>query len=135
MPAKGVVDALTNTYSDVAKMKLLPDSQQHMEFLDGLQQGLMQYIQISANATLNMPGGAQAGMGGPGGGIGAGVGSGAAAGGPPPGAGMGGPGPGPGPQPMQIAPGGGGGMSGLMSQPNSDDLRRLLSTGPQGSPG
>lgn len=130
MPAKGVVDALTNTYTDVAKMKLLPDANQHMQFLDGLMQGVMHYIQMQANATLGPgPGGGAGGIGGMGGGVGAGGAGGAM----PPGAGPGGPPPG---GPMQIAPGGGGGMSGLMAGagggPNPDDLRRLLAQGPPG---
>ena len=103
---KSVIDALTNTYSDVAKMMLLPDAQAHMKFLSGLQQGIMQYIQMAAKATTQpQPGGQLAGMGGPGGGIGM------------PGM-TGGPGGGPPPGPMQPAPGagtgGGGGMGGLM---------------------
>lgn len=128
---KGVVEALTNTYTDLSKMMLLPDAQHHMQFLQGLQQGVMNYIRAQANATLQPLGGAQAGMGGPGGGMG---------GQPPPGmgGGMGGPG-GPGgnpggpgaPQGMRIAPGGGAGMSGLMGGANPDDLRRLLAQGAQ----
>jgi hypothetical protein len=126
MPAKGVVDALTNTYTDIAKMMLLPDAQQHMQFLQGLQQGVMKYIQMQANASMqNPPGGAMAGMGGPGGGMGAPPGM----GGPPP---MGGNPGGPGAPPaMSIAPGGGAGMSGLMGGAPPDDLRRLLAQGAQ----
>lgn len=130
---KGVVDALTNTYTDIAKMMLLPDAAKHMQFLQGLQQGIMSYIQMQARASLGpQPGGGAAGMGGMGGGI---------AGGPqpapppaggamPPGMGPGGPAPGG--SPMRIAPGGGAGMGGLMQQPNPDELRRLLAAGPQG---
>jgi hypothetical protein len=140
--AKGVVDALTNTYTDIAKMKLLPDANQHMQFLHGLEQGIMQYIQMAAQATLTSVGGGAAGIGGMGGGIGAGGegvpgmegAPGMGAGGPEPGAGMGAGGGAPGP--MTIAPGGGAGMSGLMGGagggPNPDDLRRLLAQGPPG---
>jgi len=106
---KGVVEQLTTTYTDIAKMMLAPDAQQHMQFLQSLQQGIMKYLQMQAHAsTQNPPGGAQAGMGGPGGGMGA-----------PPG--------------MANAPGGGGGMTGLMgaAQANPDDLRRLLAAGAQ----
>lgn len=130
---KGVVEALTGTYTDIAKMMLLPDAQKHMQFLQGLQAGLMKYIQMQANATLGQPGGDQAGMGGPGGGMGAPPGM---MGGPPPGGPMGGNPGGPGAPPaMRIAPGGGAGMSGLMGGaqggPNPDDLRRLLAQGAQ----
>ena len=124
---KGVVEQLTNTYTDISKMMLAPDAQQHMQFLQGLQQGLMKYIQMQAHAsTQNPPGGAQAGMGGPGGGMGAPPGM----GGPPPGGNPGGPGAPPG---MTNAPGGGGGMTGLMgaAQQNPDELRRLLAAGAQ----
>lgn len=138
MAAAGVVDALTNTYTDIAKMKLLPDAQVHMQFLNGLEQGIMSYIQMHANATLGgSPGGGAAGIGGMGGGVGQGsLPPGMGAGGPPPspgGGGMGMPGGGPpgmgGPPPMSIAPGGGAGMSGLMRP----DLRQLLAA--RGGPG
>jgi hypothetical protein len=124
---KGVVDQLTNTYTDISKMMLAPDAQQHMQFLQGLQQAVMKYLQMQAQASTQAPpGGAMAGMGGPGGGMGA----------MPPGgpqaANPGGPGAPPG---MRIAPGGGAGMSGLMGGagggPNPDDLRRLLAQGAQ----
>jgi hypothetical protein len=124
---KGVVEALQNTYTDIAKMAFLPDAQQHQQFLQGLQQGILNYLRQQASASMqNPPGGAMAGMGGPGGGMG---------GGPPGGmmgANPGGPGAPPG---MRIAPGGGAGMSGLMGGaqggPNPDDLRRLLAQGAQ----
>lgn len=130
---KGVVDALTNTYTDIAKMMLLPDAPKHMQFLQGLQQGIMSYIQMQARASLGpSPQGGLAGQGGMGGGMGGapppppqGMGPGM-----PPGAGPGGPSPTG--SPMRIAPGGGAGMGGLMSQPNPDDLRRLLAAGPAG---
>jgi hypothetical protein len=131
MPAAGVVDALTNTYTDIAKMKLLPDAQQHMQFLDGLEQGIMSYIQMQANATLQQPGGGAGGMGGMGGGVGAGPGgpSPGSQGAMPPGAPQGpGMSAGPPPGPMQIAPGGGAGMSGLMGAANPDELRQLLAS-------
>jgi hypothetical protein len=127
-------------------MKLLPDANQHVQFLDGLEAGILKYIQMQANSTLGPPGGiagGAGGMGGMGGGVGAappGMGAGgtaptAPAAPPPPGMGggppMGGGGQmpnamGPAPSPMQIAPGGGAGMSGLMANVNPDDLRRLL---------
>jgi hypothetical protein len=124
MAAQGVVDALTNTYTDIAKMKLLPDSQQHVQFLDGLMNGVLKYIQMQANSTVGPPGGiagGAGGMGGMGGGMGAapGMGGGGAPPTPPPG--MGAP-----PPAMANAPGGGGGMTGLMGGANPDDLRRLL---------
>ena len=143
MAAQGVVDALTNTYTDVAKMKLLPDANQHAAFLDGLQNGILKYIQMQANGTTGAPpGGVAGGIGGAGGGLGAapaapgmgapGMGPGGAA--PTPqmpnalgGMGGGMPTPG-GPGPMQIAPGGGAGMSGLMGNASPDDLRRLLAS-------
>jgi hypothetical protein len=141
MPAQGVVDALTNTYTDIAKMKLLPDAQAHMQFLNGLEQGIMSYIQMQANATLQAPGGGAAGIGGMGGGIARGAGALPPGMGPsavPPGGLPGGPpggpaGPPPGPGPMSIAPGGGAGMSGLMTRPNPADLQRLLAA--RGGPG
>lgn len=117
---KGVVDALTNTYTDIAKMMLLPDAQQHAKFLQAIQQAIQQYIVQQAHATTAQPGGAAGGMGGPGGGMGAG---------PNPG--------GPGAPPaMGIAPGGGAGMSGLMgaASQNPDELRRMLA-GSSGPPG
>jgi len=122
---KGVVEQLTNTFTDISKMMLAPDAPQHMQFLQGLQQGIMNYIRMQANATMQAPpGGAMAGMGGPGGGVGA------APPGGPMGANPGGPGAPPG---MRIAPGGGAGMSGLMGAANAnpDDLRRLLAQGAQ----
>jgi hypothetical protein len=130
--SKGVVDALTNTYTDVAKMQLLPDAQQHMQFLDGLQQGIMHYIQMQASATTGPPpAGGAGGMGGMGGGMGAGPGAGPM--GAPPGMGMGGgpdTGGGAGPPAMATAPGGGAGMTGLMGAApggGADALQRLLS--------
>lgn len=133
---KGVVDGLTNTFTDISKMMLLPDAPQHMQFLQGLQQGIMAYIRQQANATLQPPGGAMGGMGGPGGGPGGqpmgGPGGGMGGpGGPPMGGNPGGPGA---PQGMRNAPGGGGGMTGLMGaagQASPDDLRRLLAQGAQ----
>lgn len=138
---KGVVDALTNTYTEVAKMMLLPDAGQHMKFLQGIQQAIMSYIQMQARASLGPPAGqgqpGAAGMGGMGGGMGM------PQQGPPPGMGGGMPGPGggapPGPPggmppglgPQRIAPGGGAGMGGLMTQPNPDELRQLLGAGGQ----
>jgi hypothetical protein len=120
---KGVVDALTNTYTDIAKMMLLPDAEKHMQFLQGLQQGVMKYIQMQAAASMqNPPGGAMAGIGGPGGGMGAPPG--------PPGMGANPGGPGA-PPAMANAPGGGGGMTGLMGGAPPDDLRRLLAQGAQ----
>ena len=110
---KGVMDALQNVFTDIAKMQLLPDAQQHMQFLQGLQTGIMNYLRMQANATLQAPGGAMGGMGGPGGGVG----------GMPPGGGA--------PPPMANAPGGGGGMTGLMGNAPPDDLRRLLAQGAQ----
>lgn len=117
---KSVVDALTNTYSDVAKMMLLPDAQSHMKFLQGLQQGIMQYIQMQARATTQpQPGGGLAGMGGPGGGVGAPQPPGPS----PMGGGMG--------APMQTAPGGGAGMTGLMgaAQQIPPDVMKQLAGG------
>lgn len=135
---KGVVEALTNTYTDIAKMMLLPDAGQHMQFLQGLQQGIMHYIQMQARASLGpSPGGGAAGIGGMGGGAGGAPpmqtgppGGGPPGGGMPPGMGPGGPAPGG--QPMRIAPGGGAGMGGLMGQPDPEELRRLLAAGPPG---
>ena len=132
---KGVVDALTNTYTDIAKMMLLPDAAKHMQFLQVLQQGIMHYIQMQARASLEPgAGGGLAGMGGMGGGIGGGPQQqqgpqGPQGGGMPPGIGPGGPAPGG--SPMRIAPGGGAGMGGLMGQPDPEELRRLLQAGPQ----
>lgn len=137
MPAKGVVDALTNTYTDVAKMRLLPDAPAHTQFLDGLEQGIMSYIQMQSRASLGQPGGSAAGIGGAGGGVGS-LPPGMGASGPPPSpVGQAGPPGGGMPQgPMSIAPGGGAGMSGLMGGasggPNPDELRRLLAAGPPG---
>lgn len=115
------MDALTNTYTDIAKMKLLPDAPQHVQFLDALDQTIMHYIQQQASATVQNPGmtpGA-GGMGGMGGGVGNGP-----------------MGPsGPGPSPMGIAPGGGGGMSGLMGASQgggADALRQLIANAPPG---
>lgn len=134
---KGVVEALTNTYTDIAKMMLLPDAARHMQFLQGLQQGIMSYIQMQARASLGpSPQGGMAGQGGMGGGVGGAPAPPPGGGGPgmgpgmPPGAGPGGPAPGG--SPMRIAPGGGAGMGGLMTQPNPDELRRLLAAGPAG---
>lgn len=132
---KGVVEALTNTYTDIAKMMLMPDAARHMQFLQGLQQGIMSYIQMQARASLEPQGGGQAGIGGMGGGMGGapppqqGPPGGGMGGGMPPGMGPGGPSPTG--SPMRIAPGGGAGMGGLMQQPNPDELRRLLASGPQ----
>lgn len=126
---KGVVDALTNTYTDIAKMMLLPDAAKHMQFLQGLQSGIMHYIQMQARASLEAPQGGQAGIGGMGGGMGGAPTPSPMQGQMPPGAGPGGAAPGG--SPMRIAPGGGAGMGGLMNQPNPDELRRLLQSGAQ----
>lgn len=115
------MDGLKKVYGAVAQLKLLPDAGQHAQFIDGLGNAIVQYIQTVSSSTI---GGPSAGMGGPGGGMG---GMPPMGGGGPPGMGA--------PGPQQIAPGGGAGMSGLAPQGQIDpqQLRQLLSAG--GGPG
>lgn len=114
-----VLDGLKGVYQQIASLQLSPDAQQHMQFLQGLQQAIQRYLQQQAQQKA-----AQAAqmqqmqaqhamnpqMGGPN----------QPAPGGPPGPQRGGPG---GP-PGQGSPG--------LAMPNPDELRRVLAAQGQG---
>jgi hypothetical protein len=135
-------DGLSDLYTTTARLALAPDASPHMQFIQLMQRGILQYRQLVqqqkaqaatqmqqqlAGQAAGMPGGAPGGPGGaPGGGP-----PGAGGGGDPsmggagdPTGGMGGA---PGGAPNQIAPGGGPGMSGYGGVASPDDLQRILS--------
>ena len=109
-----VEDALTECLQLLSEARLLPDAPAHMQVIEALQKGIIQYIQAIRQKNISQaiqgPQGGGGMPGGPGGPMGGGM---------PPG-GMGG-----GMPPRQIAPGGGAGMSGF-GTPNPDELRRTL---------
>lgn len=134
-------DGLSSLYTDAARLALAPDAAPHMQFIQLVQKGILQYRQLvqqqkaaAAAHTQSLVAGQAAGLGGgPGAGGppdgGGGPGMGGPPGGGPPGAGGppgGGP-PGAAPPPNQIAPGGGPGMSGYGGIVNPEDLQRVLS--------
>jgi len=132
---KSFEDGLSDLYTNVARLALAPDAQPHMQFIQLMQNGILQYRQLvqqqKAHAATQMQqqlAGQAAGMGG--GGMGGGAGGGMAMGGQPQGPGggppqMGGAGGGP-PPGNAIAPGGGAGMSGYGGVADPDDLQRVL---------
>ena len=139
-------DGLSSLYTDAARLALAPDAAQHMQFIQLVQKGILQYRQLvqqqkaaAAAHTQSLVAGQAAGMGGdpsaggpPMGGGGPDMGGGPPGGpGGPPGAPGGAPGgggpPGQAPPPNQIAPGGGSGMSGYGGVVSPEDLQRVLS--------
>lgn len=129
-------DGLTKLYTDVSQLALAPDSGQHMQFIQMVSHGILQYRQLvqqqkaaAAAHTQSLVAGQAAGLGGggsPGGGGPPGGGPPGGMGGPPGGGGPGPGGAGPAPPPNQIAPGGGSGMSGYGGVVNPEDLQRVL---------
>ena len=115
--AGGTLEGLKSVFQQLSSLQLEPDSQEHMQFLQAIQQAIMKYIQMQTQkkaqqaAQMQMMQSQQASqmngqMGGPHPG----------GGGPPPGASQGQPG---GP-PSQGMPG--------LAMPNPDELRRMLAT-------
>lgn len=136
-------DGLSSLYTDASRLALAPDAAPHMQFIQLMQKGILQYRQVvqqskaaAAAHTQSLVAGQASGMGGmgqPGGAPGGGMGGpppgsppDASGGGPPDMGGAGPGGPGAGPPPNQIAPGGGSGMSGYGGVVNPDDLQRVL---------
>lgn len=137
---QGVIDGLQKLAGPISQLMFEPDASQHLQFIQGLQQAIVTYVQqqqgqVAAQAAqagqqaatmgagMGQPGGSDAGMAGmgmaPSGGGGSPVGS-------PTGGGMA-------PlDPTQMGAGGGSGMVGLAASPNPDELRRLLGQGSQG---
>ncbi len=130
--APSVIDTLTEILHLLQEAKLLPDAKANMQFIQVIEQGILQYIEVKRQKDIQQAvqgqqqqqGGQPGGMPSMGGGQPGGMGGGMPGG--MPGGGMGGPpGMGGGMPPRQIAPGGGAGMSGFGS-PNPDELRRVL---------
>lgn len=133
---QGVIDGIQKLAGQIAQLQFEPDAQQHMPFIQGLQNAIVTYVQqqaAQAAQAATQAGQQAAQMGASGGGMGdAGLGSmggagggGYSPGGAPPDGGL---------APLganQMQPGGGlgGGFGGLTTPPNPDELRRLLSQG------
>lgn len=113
-----VIDSLMECMQILTEAKVMPDAQAHMQVLDALQQGIVQYIQVARQKSIaqTLQGGQQRPpMGQPGQpGMGAGGQPGGMGGGPPGASGQ---------PPASV---GMGGMPGLASTPNPDELRRVL---------
>lgn len=141
MPAnqQGVIDGLQKLAGPISQLMFEPDAAQHLQFIQGLQQAIVTYVQQQQGQVAQQA--AQAGqqaatMGagmGQGGSGAAGMDMGMGAGGG--GGGFGGAAPNGSPaqlDPTQMGAGGGSGMVGLAASPNPDELRRLLGQGSQG---
>lgn len=129
---QGVIDGIQKLAGQIAQLQFEPDAQQHMPFIQGLQQAIVQYVQqqqgqVAAQAAQTQQQAAQMGANGNGM-AGMGMGAGGGGGGPLGAAPDGGLAP---LGPTQMGAGGGQGMVGLAASPNPDELRRLLGGGSQ----
>lgn len=141
MPAnqQGVIDGLQKLAGPISQLMFEPDATQHLQFIQGLQQAIVTYVQqqqgqVAAQAAQAGQQAATmgAGMGQPQGGNGAGMDMGGLGGG---GNSLAGAAPNGSPaqlDPTQMGAGGGAGMVGLAASPNPDELRRLLGQSSQG---